>query len=128
MKTFVYTQFGIALLFSVAALIDSMHLAISVGLGAAVMILDFALMAWTWSMIGRKKLIALSLLIIVSKYTILAVLLYKIMSLSWIKPVGFLIGISLFVLATVVWTLFFRNSEDSLESVEPTTTAQASLT
>lgn len=66
------------------------------------MILNFALLAWVWHMIGRKKLIALSLLIIVSKYTILAVLLYRILSLPWIRPVSFLVGISIFVFAAVL--------------------------
>lgn len=72
------------------------------------MSLNLLILGTAWIMIGRKKLIALSVLVIVSKYTFLAVVLYQILSLSWVRPVPFMIGVSLFVFSTVVTGLLLQ--------------------
>lgn len=102
LKQFFIIQAVLTLLLSGLALIDTWQLSASVAIGGVMMMLNFALLAWSWQMISSKKLIALSLLIIVSKYTILAVVLYSLLSLPWVQPFGFLVGISIFVFAAVV--------------------------
>lgn len=72
------------------------------------MTVNFSVLGMAWSMISRKKFVALNVLIIVSKYTLLAVVLYQILSVSWIRPVAFLVGISGFVVAAVLTGLYLR--------------------
>jgi hypothetical protein len=110
LKEFFIIQSILIGLLSGAACFDTWQMGASLFIGGALMMLNFALLAWTWQMIGRKKLVALSLLIIVSKYTILAVVLYSILSLPWVQPLGFLVGISIFVFAAVLLGLYQRSS------------------
>lgn len=95
---------------SALAAFDTWQLSASVFIGGLMMMVNFAVLAWSWHMIGRKKLIALSLLVIVSKYTILAVVLYSVLSLPWVRPFGFIVGVSIFVLAAVVLGLYQKSS------------------
>jgi hypothetical protein len=110
LKQFFGIQVVLTILISLFALIDTWQLGASVATGGVLMILNFALLAWSWQLISSKKLIALSLLIIVSKYTILAVVLYSLLSLPWVQPFGFIVGISIFVLAAVVLGVSQRSS------------------
>lgn len=110
LKTFFLIQSALIAVATLVGGLFSWVTALSVFTGGMTMMLNFALLAWVWDLIGRKKLIALSLFIIVSKYTILAVLLYHILSLPWVQPVSFLVGISIFVFAAVLLGLYQQST------------------
>lgn len=75
------------------------------------MITNLAILTGTWSMISRKKLVALNVLIIVSKYTFLAMALYLTLKLPWIQPLALVGGVTLFVISTVMTGLIKMKTE-----------------
>ncbi len=80
----------------------SNHLFIlSLSLGSGWMLINWMILFWSWRQIFKKKLIALSIVIIVSKYAILGVFLFYIVSSSIFDIKGFLIGLST-ILPTVI--------------------------
>lgn len=110
LRTFFLIQSALIVVATLVACLFSWLTALSLFMGGVAMMLNFALLAWVWDLIARKKLIALGLFIIVSKYTILAVLLYRILSFPWVQPVSFLVGISMFVFAAVLLGLYQQSA------------------
>lgn len=62
------------------------------------------LLVWGY-LIGRKKLIAFAVSIIVFKYAIFGAIIYKILRLTWVSPVWFCIGVGSFVLSSLIVAL-----------------------
>ncbi len=110
LKSFFVIQVALIALMTGLAGFFSWETAASVFIGGVTMLVNFAVLAASWALINNKKLIALCVLIIVSKYTILAVLLYRILSLPWVQPLSFLVGISIFVFAAVLLGLYQQSS------------------
>lgn len=65
------------------------------------MLINLAGLAFVWSLIFAKKSIALAVFIIIFKYVILGMILWGLSSAQWLKPAGFLVGITSLVVAVV---------------------------
>lgn len=86
----------------------SESVAFSLALGGALVGLNLFILAFAWRQILNKKLIALSILIIVSKYTILAAIIIYSMRQDWFDPVAFGAGVASLMLALVGSSFFPR--------------------
>lgn len=69
------------------------------------MLANVLMLAAIWDRLLRKKLIALSLFIIVIKYALLGVVIYKTFAISWIEPLFFSLGVGSFCLAAMFYAL-----------------------
>lgn len=69
--------------------------------GASVMLINFAILAWTWSRILKKKQIAIATTIIVFKYGIFAVIVYEAFKHPALQPLWFCVGLAT-ILPTVI--------------------------
>lgn len=79
------------------------------------MIANVALLAFVWSRLLKKKLIALGLLIIVTKYALLGVVLYKTFDIAWVEPLFFALGVGSFGLAAAVFGMVSTHSLTELQ-------------
>jgi hypothetical protein len=75
------------------------------------------LSAGLWGRLIAKKLVAVALLIIVFKYAIFGIILYKILLTSWVQPLWFSAGIGNIVLAALLAALTTDN-EDKTEKTD----------
>jgi hypothetical protein len=62
--------------------------------GGAFMVLNLAGLYILWKLIFSKKSIALAVLVIIFKYSILGYFLWILPQLQWLKPTGFIVGLS----------------------------------
>lgn len=81
------------------------HQWLSLLLGVGTILLNFLLLAWGWSLIFKKKLIALAVGIIVFKYAILGIIIYRIVNEPWFQPLWFSLGIASFVISALIYSL-----------------------
>lgn len=88
------------------------RVAASFGLGALVILVNVALMAWAWNRILRKKLVALALSLIVFKYAILGAILYQILKTPWVSALWFCAGIGTLMLAAMGAALSGENVDE----------------
>jgi hypothetical protein len=82
-------------------LLVNSHFAVSLMLGAAIMLVNLAGLAFLWRLIFSKKSIALAALVIIFKYLILGMILWSLASANWLNPIGFLAGLASLVFAVV---------------------------
>jgi hypothetical protein len=108
LKMISYVHFGLLLLILVASWLSfrSESITLSAGLGGLTVGLNLFVLAFAWGKILDKKLIALSVLIIVSKYTILAAMIIYSMRQSWFDPVGFGAGVASLMITLLVSSFF----------------------
>lgn len=88
------------------------HAALSFIVGALIVTGNFILLGSGWKMVFRKKLIALSVLIIVFKYAILGVIIYHFVRQTWMQPFWFAIGVASMMGASLIYALtqsFFKD-------------------
>lgn len=69
--------------------------------GALVILLSFWMFGVAWSLIFGKKLVALAIVIIVFKYAILGIIIYKLVGLPWFDTLWFALGVASFVLSAL---------------------------
>lgn len=76
--------------------------------------------ALAWALIFRKKLIALGVSIVVSKYAIIGVLIYLLGKQEWFNPNFFVLGIATLSLAAIVYGVLLntRQTEDEAQSAQ----------
>lgn len=86
------------------ALSNSPHNGLSFLVGGLLIFVNFVFLSSGWSLIFKKKLIALAVLLIVIKYAILGIIIYHAVRDSWVEPVWFALGISSFVATILVYT------------------------
>lgn len=77
----------------------------SFGIGALIIMGNFILLGTGWKLVFRKKLIALSVLIIVFKYAILGVIIYHFVKQSWMQPFWFAVGVASMMGASLIYVL-----------------------
>jgi hypothetical protein len=70
------------------------HLWASVAMGIGLIELNLLFLVFVWSLILRKKLIALVVSLIVLKYAFLGYLIYKILQDPTVHQLGFVAGLS----------------------------------
>ena len=102
-----------ARLLAVFIILASVILYFSIGLPAAnsclagggIMLVDLGGFYYAWQLYFRKKSITLMVLVIMFKYSLLGLVFWRLTKVSWIDPIGFVIGISTLVLAILSMTL-----------------------
>ncbi|MNJ91061.1 hypothetical protein D3C87_87050 [compost metagenome] len=87
------------------------HQLISFSVGSGAILLNFLLLGAGWGLIFRKKLIALSVGIIVFKYAILGIIIFQIAKQPWLQPLWFCLGIASFVITALIYSLIEVFSE-----------------
>lgn len=96
------------------------HAALSFAVGCLIVTGNFILLGTGWKLVFRKKLIALSVLIIVFKYAILGVIIYHFVKQSWMQPFWFATGVASMMGASLIYALTqsFFNEEPKAETKE----------
>jgi hypothetical protein len=85
--------------------------ALSFIVGGFIVTGNFILLGTGWNMVFNKKLVALSVLIIVFKYAILGVIIYVVVKQIWLLPIWFAGGIASMMMASLMYGLtlgFFK--------------------
>jgi hypothetical protein len=75
----------------------------SFGLAAAIGAIQLAIIIWCWFRVLAKKSIALPGSVIVIKYAVLGVLIYRILVDHWVDPLAFLTGLGMMVITVVIF-------------------------
>ena len=73
--------------------------------GGGLMLLDLGGFYFAWQLYFRKKSVALMVLVIIFKYFVLALVFWSLTKVSWMDPLGMVLGISTLVLAILSMTL-----------------------
>ncbi|MBY0553252.1 hypothetical protein K2P97_01905 [bacterium] len=73
--------------------------------GGLTMLLNLAGLAFLWRLIFSKKSIALAVFVIIFKYVILGMILWSLLSVNWLMPIGFIAGLGSLVFAIVTATI-----------------------
>lgn len=92
--TAIYTFIFSILLAAVLYYVSSSEMAWSCLFGAAVMLLNLLGLWILWKFIFSKKSIALAVLVIIFKYLILGLILWNLNQIQWMRPIGFISGLS----------------------------------
>lgn len=79
--------------------------ALSFVAGSSTIFLSFLLLGWGWSLIFQKKLVALSIGIIVFKYAILGIIIFKLTAMPWFDTLWFAMGVASFILSAFVYAV-----------------------
>lgn len=74
----------------------------SFGSGMAVMLANSLLLVWIWSRILAKKSFALTIAIIVVKYTVLLTAIFILTREPWFHVLGAGLGMAAFILSTLI--------------------------
>lgn len=82
-----------------------MNSAASFAAGSFIVLINVLFWAFSISRLVKKKLIALSVVLIVFKYAILGVIVYELLSYPWIDKLWFCVGLG----SLVVSALFFAS-------------------
>ncbi|MFZ3230099.1 MAG: hypothetical protein WA160_07835 [Pseudobdellovibrio sp.] len=88
--------------------------AISCAIGGFIMLINLIGIYLLWQVVFTKKSIALAVVIIILKYLILGFVLWYLAQVSYIRPIGLVVGLSTLVLAILSTTLtksFVKNNE-----------------
>ncbi len=108
-KIALYIYLSLTLIGSVALYVAfNYQMALSYVASCLIMQLNIVALAWIWRIIFQKKSIALAVGLIIFKYSILAAILWKLSSVKWLEPVGFVLGLLIFMVA-LIGSLFFKN-------------------
>ncbi len=106
MNIILISQSLITLLFGIGLIwLSTPHHAISFVLGSGLILLDFVLFWFAGKLIFAKKLVALAIGIIVFKYAILGIIVFKLFKLSWLNILWFCLGIASFSLAAIAYAV-----------------------
>ncbi len=106
MKRVLTFQVFIGILGSVFLLLrGTYHEVWSYSAGALIVTGNFILLGSGWNLVFRKKLIALSALVIVFKYAILGIIIYIVAKQSWLQPIWFAAGVASMMMASLIYGL-----------------------
>lgn len=113
MKLFFSIQICIILIGSLvlAELIDTKSAA-SFASGSGLILLNVASLAFVWFHMIQKKLVAVSLFVIVFKYAILGVIIYKLLSFEWIQKGWFCVGLGSLVISTGLYGIISPKKDE----------------
>lgn len=107
MKWFLFCLMGLLVAGSLAlAATNTMQNAASYATGVLVVLFNVATLYFVWSRILRKKFIALALGIIVFKYAILGLIIYRLLHTEWLSAIWFSVGLSTLMLGSLIFALF----------------------
>ena len=95
--------------------------AASFAIGSGIVLFNVLSLAFVFSRLIQKKLIALSLSIIVFKYAILGIIIYKLLSLAWIDRLWLCVGLASLVVSALFYASVARSDDDD-EDIEKSQT------
>lgn len=78
-----------------------LSMAASVLLGGGIMLFNLGGLTFLWSLIFSKKSIALAVFTIIFKYVILGLILWNLGSVTWLQPIGLVLGLSSLLFAAL---------------------------
>ncbi|WP_347355647.1 hypothetical protein [Bdellovibrio sp.] len=73
--------------------------------GSLVIFLSFLMAGVAWVLIFSKKLVALAIGIIVFKYAILGIIIFKLVALPWFDTLWFALGVASFILSALAYAV-----------------------
>ncbi len=85
-----------------AYLIYGLAVSVSVLLGGLSMWINVLGLAYFWSLVFRKKSIALAAIAIIFKYLILALILWSLSSIKWLNLPAFCVGLTSLIFGVLV--------------------------
>jgi hypothetical protein len=85
---------------------NTAHNAFSYAAGVLIVMFNVGTLYFVWSRALQKKLIALALGIIVFKYAILGLIIYRLLQTEWLNAIWFCVGLGSLILASLVFALF----------------------
>jgi hypothetical protein len=74
-------------------------------IGSGLILMSFALMGLGYGLIFKKKLVALSIGIIVFKYAILGIIIFQLVKQPWLSSLWFCLGIASFGVSALLYAL-----------------------
>lgn len=95
------------------------YAALSYGIGSGVTLINVAGTTWLWGRVFERKLLALAAFVIVFKYAILGLILFRLLKTEWMSIPWFCVGISTLVLGILGKALFGspEASEDESKTI-----------
>ena len=78
---------------------------ISCAAGSGIMLLNLISFFITWKLVLARRSMALTAMVIITKYSILGLIFWRLTSATWIQPMGFVVGISTLLLAILSMTV-----------------------
>jgi hypothetical protein len=75
-------------------------------IGGALVAANFLILGILWGWIFNKKLIALAVSLIVFKYAILGLIIYRLIKVVAVDPFWFAMGIASFILSALIYALW----------------------
>jgi hypothetical protein len=102
LKSLVAIQFFLGAAFAAAvAWLFGLQLGASFGVGALLMLSNLLVLGWVWSRILAKKSFALTLLIIVVKYTFLLGAIFVLTQTAWFHVISGGLGMATFIMTAL---------------------------
>jgi hypothetical protein len=86
--------------------------AASFALGCGFVLINVLLTAFLWSRLFQKKLVALSVTIIVFKYAILGIIIYKLLTVAWVNTLWLCVGLGSLVVSALFYSLIAPSGAD----------------
>lgn len=74
-------------------------------IGAGLILLNFLLLGLAWKLIFTQKFVALSVGVIVFKYAILGIIIFRLVKLPWVDLLWFALGVATFMIPAVVYAV-----------------------
>jgi hypothetical protein len=84
----------------------------SFAIGGGIVLGNVLSLAFAWSRLIQKKLIALSVFIIVFKYAILGIIIYKLLSIAWVDRIWLSVGLSSLVVSVLFYALVAPSGDE----------------
>ena len=86
-------------------LLGQTHSAASYFSGSFLIFINVLILAVAWSFISQKKLVALAVSVIVFKYAILGVIIYRLLKFPWLSPLWMSVGLGSLLVTTLLFGL-----------------------
>ena len=106
MKKLLGIQSGVCILGAILVFyINARQCAASYAMGSALILINLIFLTWVWSNILKKKFIALSVSLIVLKYALLGIVIYKIISDRETDLAWFSVGLGSLIISILLFAL-----------------------
>lgn len=74
-------------------------------IGAGLILLNFLLLGLAWKLIFAQKFVALSIGVIVFKYAILGIIIFKLVKNPWVSLLWFSMGVATFMIPAIAYAI-----------------------
>ncbi len=116
LKLFIIIQAAVTLLGSLILLEGrDGSSAASFAIGSGIVLVNVLTLGFTFSRLIQKKLIALSISVIVFKYAILGIIIYKLLSFAWVDRLWLCVGLGSLVVSALFYASVAKTDDDEEE-------------